>query len=152
MTTGTETRTGTRSGIASASPIGFALFGFALFVFGIRFVSVDSAAAGLNYAILAAAIAETISGLLEIIRGSAYPGYVLTTFGIWLTGLYFLLTVGSDSKIFTPDAVAWYALGLIVPVAYMALPALLHRNGPLVAAFVAILGTLLCLGISETDG
>ena len=53
----------------------------------------------------------------------------------------------TPDKAFAPDAVGWYAIALIVPVAYMSIPSFLHRNVPLVIAFVALILLLLFLGI-----
>jgi hypothetical protein len=140
--------------MADPTPVAFALFAFALAVYGIRFASVDAtrlAAApttvALDYAILVAGIAETVVGVLAVIRGIAYRGYVTTIFGIWLLGFYLLLTSGAENEAFTPDAVAWYVLILIVPVALLAVPSIVHRNIPFIIAFVAILVVLLLLGL-----
>ena len=85
-------------------PVAYGLFAFALAVYGIRFASVSAAtlAAGpatvaLNYAVLIAGIAETLAGVLAVIKGSAYPGYVTSVFGIWLIGFYLLITTGEAS-------------------------------------------------------
>jgi len=111
-------------------PVAYGLFAFALAVYGIRFASVSAAtlAAGpatvaLNYAVLIAGIAETLAGVLAVIKGSAYPGYV------------------------TPDALAWYVLVLIVPVAILAVPAVIHREIAFSVAFVALIVLLLLLGL-----
>jgi hypothetical protein len=77
---------------------------------------------------ISAGIAETLAGLLAIIRGTAYPGYVTSVFGIWLIGFYLLITSGAASKAFTPDALAWYVLVLVVPVVILAVPAVVHRE------------------------
>jgi hypothetical protein len=142
------------SSMADPMPIAFGMFAFALAVYGIRFVSVDAGtvAAGsttiaLNYAVLVAAIAEVLSGVLGIVRGIGYPAYVTSTLGIWLFGFYLLVTSGAANKEFTPDALAWYTLVLIIPVAILAVPSFVHRNYPLAVAFVAILALLLLLGL-----
>jgi hypothetical protein len=144
--------------MADPTPVAFALFAFALAVYGIRFASVSAttvAAApttvALDYAILVAGVAETVVGVLAVIRGIAYRGYVTTIFGIWLLGFYLLITSGAQNKEFTPDALAWYVLVLIVPVALLAVPSIVHRNIPFIVAFVAILGVLLLLGLGYHD-
>ena len=143
-------------GSASADPgaIGLSLFGFALFVYGIQFVVYANAAPGAAtssvatiYAVLVAAVGETLAGIFYILRGQGYQASILCGFGLWLLGLYLLLTLGADNKAFAPPAVGWYAIALIVPVAYMSIPSFLHRNVPLIAAFVALIGLLLFLGI-----
>lgn len=144
--------------MADPTPVALALFAFALAVYGIRFVSVDAAtlAAGpttiaLNYAVLVAGIAETVAGLLAVVRGIAYPGYVTMIFGIWLLGFYLLITSGAANKEFTPDALAWYVLILVIPVAILAVPAFVHRNVPFMIAFVALLALLISLGLGYHD-
>jgi succinate-acetate transporter protein len=143
-------------GSATADPgaIGLSLFGFALFLYGVQFVVYANAAPGAatssvatTYAILVAAIGETLAGVLYILRGQGYQASILCGFGLWLLGLYLLLTLGADNKAFAPPAVGWYAIALIAPVAYMSIPSFLHRNLPLVVAFVALIGVLLFLGI-----
>jgi hypothetical protein len=93
-----------------------------------------------------AAIGETLAGVLYILRGQGYQASILCGFGLWLFGLYLLLTLGADNKAFAPDAVGWYAIALIIPVAFMAIPSVLYRNLPLIIAFVALIVLLLFLG------
>ena len=140
--------------MADPMPVAFALFAFALGAYFVRFEGVNAGtlASGatteaLNYAVLVAGIAEVLGGVLAIIRGTGYPAYVTTTFGIWLLGFYLLVTSGSANKEFTPDALAWYSLVLIVPVAILAVPAFAHRNVLFMIAFLALLGLLLFLGL-----
>lgn len=142
-------------GSATADPgaIGLSLFGFALFLYGVQFVAYANAAPGAatssvatTYAILVAAVGETLAGLLYILRGQGYQASILCGFGLWLLGLYLLLTLGTENKAFSPDAVGWYSIALIIPVAYMSIPSFLHRNLPLIIAFVALIGVLLFLG------
>ncbi len=143
-----------RSATADPGAIGLSLFGFALFVYGVQFVAYAGAAPGAAtssvatiYAILVAAAGETLAGIFYLLRGQGYQASILCGFGLWLLGLYLLLTLGADNKAFAPDAVGWYSIALIVPVAYMGIPSLLHRNVPLIIAFVALIGVLLFLGI-----
>ncbi|TAN30375.1 MAG: hypothetical protein EPN30_01160 [Actinomycetota bacterium] len=140
------------------TPVALAIFAFALAAYGVRFISVDGAtlAAGptteaLNYAVLAAAIAQAVSGFIAIIRGFAYPGYVTGTLGLWLFGFYMLVTSGAASKEFTPDALAWYVLLAVVPVVILSIPAFMHRNIPFMVAFVAITALLILLGLGYHD-
>lgn len=146
------------SHIGDPIPIALGLFGFGLAVFWARFADVSEAtlAAGsqseaLNYALLAASIAEAVAGIIAVIRGALFPGYVTATFGLWLFGLFFLVTAGAAQKDFTPDALGWYALILVVPVAIMAVPPLLHRQIGLSVAFLALIGLLLLFGIGYHD-
>jgi hypothetical protein len=143
-------------GSATADPgaIGLSLFGFALFVYGIQFVVYANVAPGAAtssvatiYAVLVAAIGETLAGILYILRGQGYQASILCGFGLWLFGLYLLLTLGADNKAFSPDAVGWYAIALIIPVAFMAIPSIQHRNAAFILAFLALIGLLLFLGM-----
>src|SRR5215472_15678985 len=141
-------------GSVTADPgaIGLSLFGFALFLYGVQFVVYANAAPGAAtssvatiYAILVA-VGETLAGLLYILRGQGYQASILCGFGLWLLGLYLLLTLGAENKAFSPDAVGWYAIALIAPVAFMAIPSILHRNAAFILAFAALIGVLLFLG------
>jgi len=130
------------------------LFGFALFVYGVQFVVYHGAAPGAatssvatTYAVLVAAIGEIIAGVMYIIRGQGYQASIFCSFGLWLFGLYLLLTLGEENKSFSPYAVGWYAIALVVPVAFMAIPSFQQRNAPLMLAFAALIGLLLFLGI-----
>lgn len=147
------------SATADPGAIGLSLFGFALFVYGIQFVVYHGAAPGAAtssvatiYAVLVAAIGETLTGVLYIVRGQGYQASIMCGFGLWLFGLYLLLTLGVENKSFAPYAVGWYAIALVVPVAFMAVPSLLHRNFPLLLAFVALIGLLLFLGAGFLSG
>ncbi len=142
------------SATADPGAIGLSLFGFALFLYGIQFVVYAGAAPGVAtssvatiYAILVAAVGETLAGILYILRGQGYQASILCGFGLWLLGLYLLLTLGAENKGFAPDAVGWYAIALIAPVAFMAIPSILHRNAAFSLAFGALIGLLLFLGI-----
>ena len=144
--------------VTDPTPVALAIFAFALAAYGVRFISVNDAtlAAGpttemLNYAVLAAAIAQAVSGFIAIIRGFTYPGYVTGTLGLWLFGFYMLITSGAASKEFTPDALAWYVLLAVVPVVLLAIPAFMHRNIPFMIAFVAITVLLVLLGLGYHD-
>lgn len=146
------------AGIAMADPmpVAYALFAFALAMYGVRFISVDAGSlvagptsVGLNYAVLVGGIAETVIGLFAIVRGISYPAYVTTTFGIWLLGFYLLVTSGAENRAFTPDALAWYVLVLLVPVTIMAVPAILYRNVPFIVAFAALIALLLLAGLGN---
>ncbi len=143
-------------GSATADPgaIGLSLFGFALFIYGVQFVVYAGAAPGAAtssvatiYAVLVAAVGETLAGILYLLRGQGYQASILCSFGLWLLGLYLLLTLGAENKSFSPDAVGWYAIALIIPVAIMAIPSVRHRNTAFIVAFAALIGVLLFLGI-----
>jgi hypothetical protein len=149
-----QERASLASATADPGAIGLSLFGFALFLYGIQFVVYAGTAPGAAtssvatiYAILVAAVGETLAGILYILRGQGYQASILCGFGLWLLGLYLLLTLGAENKGFTPDAVGWYAIALIAPVAFMAIPSILHRNVAFILAFAALIGLLLFLGI-----
>jgi succinate-acetate transporter protein len=139
-------------------PVAFGLFAFALCLYAVRFIDVGPTTIAVNsktdafvYALLVGGIAETLCGVLGLIRGQAYQGSVTCTFGIWLLGFFLLLTVGANGKAFTPDAVGWYSLVLIIPVAIFAVPEFVHRNVPLIIAFTTIIVLLLLLGLGFHD-
>jgi hypothetical protein len=140
--------------VADPVPIGTALFAFALAIYGVRFSNVRAATVsagpvtvGLNYAVLIAAISESICGLLAVMKGLTYKGYILGIFGIWLWGFYFLITAGVADKTFTPDSVGWYALLLCIPAIIMAVPAVKDRNIPLSTAFGGLIVLQFFLGL-----
>ena len=140
--------------VADPVPIGTALFAFALAIYGVRFSDVNATTVaagpvtvGLNYAVLIAAIGESICGILAVVRGLTYKGYILSIFGIWLWGFFFLITVGAASKPFTPDSVGRYALLLDIPAIIMAVPAFKQRNIPLSIAFVGLIILQFFLGL-----
>lgn len=146
------------STIADPMPIAFGLFAFALGMYAVRFFTIDASTAaagpvteGLNYAVLAAGIGEVLASILGLIRGMGFPAYVNGTFGIWLLGFFGLVTKGAESESFTPNALAWYSLVLIVPVVIMAVPAFVHRIYPFMVAFVALVALLLLLGLGYHD-
>ena len=148
-----QERASLASATADPGAIGLSLFGFALFLYGIQFVVYAGTAPGAAtssvatiYAILVAAVGETLAGILYILRGQGYQASILCGFGLWLLGLYLLLTLGAENKGFAPDAVGWYAIALIAPVAFMAIPSILHRNAAFILAFAALIGVLLFLG------
>src|SRR5579859_5998606 len=147
-------RASLNSATADPGAIGLSLFGFALFLYGVQFVVYANAAPGAatssaatTYAVLVAAAGEVLAGVLYLLRGQGYQASILCGFGLWLLGLYLLLTLGAESRNFSPDAVGWYAIALIIPVAFMAIPSFQHRNVPFMTAFVALIGVLLFLGI-----
>jgi hypothetical protein len=143
--------------ITDPTPAAFAVFAFALAVYGVRFASVNDAtlSAGpatvaLDYAVLAAAIANVICGILALIRGLSYPGYVMMIFGTWLAGFYLVITAGGQAA-FTPDAVGWYVLFLEAPVLILAVPAFAHRDLLMSVAFVALGVLVILLGLGFHD-
>ncbi len=147
-----------RPRMSNPMPVAFGLFAFALCLYAVRFIDVGPATIAASsksdafvYALLVAGLAETVCGVLALIRGQTYQGSVASTFGIWLLGFFLLLTVGANGKAFTPDAVGWYALILIVPVAIFAVPEFVHRNVPLMIAFTTIIVLLVLLGLGYHD-
>jgi succinate-acetate transporter protein len=127
---------------------GLTIFAFLLAMLGVQFVAVPEAASGVVFAVLVASIAETVSGVLAILRGEGYVGAILCMFGIWLFGLFFLELLSGLEIFGSPAGIAWYVLILVIPVAYMSVPAFAQRNIPLVIAFVTIIAALILLGIA----
>src|SRR5215470_14412336 len=89
------------SATADPGAIPLSLFGFALFLYGVQFVAYHGAAPGAatssvatTYAVLVAAIGMILAGVLYIIRGQGYQASIMCSFGLWLFGLYLLLTLG----------------------------------------------------------
>lgn len=144
-----------RPRMSNPMPVAFALLAFALAIYGVRYVNVNPATLNAGptseaviYAFLVAAIALITAGVLALIRGQAFDGYLATMFGVGLLGLYLLLTRGAVQKDFTPDAVGWYALVLLVPVVIMAVPQAVKRNVPQTTVIAAIAVVLLFLGLA----
>lgn len=166
-----------RPRMADPTPIAFGIFGFALFLYGVRFVNVAPATLtgattyAATYGILVAGLAETIVGLFAIVRGMFYPGTVLGLFGMWLIGLFLLLTNVDDSPLANVPAgnakamavakatvtawhagsVGWYVLALLVPLALVAVPAFVMRNLPFCIAFVTLIALIALLGLAFTS-
>ncbi|WP_316778140.1 GPR1/FUN34/YaaH family transporter [Streptomyces sasae] len=140
------------SSLTDAAPIALALFGFTLALYGVRYAAGVEVTVGLNYALLVSGVAEIVCGVLCLVKGLAYPGYVLGTFGFWVVGLFLLLTSGVGAPGFTPDAIAWYVLVMVVPTVYLAIPAFVYRNLPFMVAFTAITALILSLGFGTMVG
>ena len=169
--------------MADPTPLAFGLFGFALLIYGARFVNVDdqslvgASSDALNYAVLFAGVGHLIAGVLAFIRGMNYPAWIISVFGTWLVGFFFLSihtdgAAAADPKIMTagdgsalPEAVvkqlaganttawhtnslAWYVLALIIPVLILEVPAILIRNIPLIVTFAGLVVLLLMLGLA----
>jgi succinate-acetate transporter protein len=144
--------------MANPMPFAFAIFGFALALYGARWITASPTtlsssplSEALNYAVLIGGSAQLLAGILGLIRGMAYPAYVTSTFGIWLIGFFFLTTQGATQKDFSPQDVSWFLLLLVIPTAIMAVPAFVHRDIPFIIAFVMILALLLLSGIGFLD-
>lgn len=141
-------------GIADPIPMAAAVLAIQLTLYVFRWISVTPATlatspltTAVNYSILTAAIAQIGAGVLCLIRGSAYTGYIATTFGIWLLGFYLLATNPHAD----PDAVAWYLFALIVPLVLIMVPAVVHRRIAFVIAFGAIIVLLFLAGFAFHD-
>lgn len=125
---------------------GLATFGFALAALSFQvLVNPDTAGATL-YAILVAAIGETIAGMWAIARGNTYVAGILTTFGIWLFGFYMMLTQGEELGVLNPASEGAYVLLLIIPVVYLGIIAFRARLVLFSAAFIALIAMLFFLG------
>lgn len=143
--------------LTDAGPVALLLLGFTLFMIGVGFAIDQTAAVGVDYAILVSAIAQLLAGVLCLIKGLHFAGYVMTTFGCFLTGLFCLLTIGAASaestdKIFTSHAVGWYVLAIVFPLAILNIPVFVHRDIPFMIAFPLLTLMNLALGLAELTG
>jgi hypothetical protein len=127
--------------LADPIPAASALLAFQLFVYGARWIGVTPAtlahgplAPALSYATLIAGLAQVGAGVISIIRGSGYVGYVASTFGMWLIGFYLL---GLDTKA-DPDAAAWFLIALVPVLVLLMIPAIIRRRVAFTIAFGAI--------------
>lgn len=128
--------------LADPLPIATGLLGLQLVVYVARWISVtphslaESALTAANsYALLIAGVAQAGAGVLSLVRGNAYVGYVATTFGLWLLGFYLLATDhGAD-----PDSFAGYIAALVIPLVLLMVPAVARRRWAFIVAFGAIL-------------
>jgi len=141
--------------VSDPVPIGTALLAFALPIYGIRFVGVNGSTfaagpitVGLNYALLVAAIGESVCGLLALTRGASYHGYILGIFGVWLWGFYFLVTTGAASKQGVHDRCAPSARDPGNPHGRSRIRAKEH---PLATAFVGLIVLVFFLGLGYHD-
>lgn len=160
--------------MADPTPIAFGIFGFALFLYGVRFADVSAATLtgattyAATYGILIAGLTQASIGLFAIVRGMFYPGTILGLFGMWLVGLFLLLTHVDTSPMTKAPAgdrqaealakatvaawhagsVGWYVLALLVPLVLLAVPAIVQRSWLLVAAFAALIALVALLGLA----
>lgn len=125
---------------------GLATFGFALSALGFQYLVNHDAAGATLYAILVAAIGETLAGMWAIARGQTYLAGILATFGIWLFGFYMMLTQGQALGVVNPASEGAYVLLLNIPVIYLAIPAFRARWWIIFAAFVALIAMVFFLG------
>ena len=98
------------------------------------------------YAILVAAIGETVAGMWAIARGDTYVAGILTTFGIWLFGFYMLRTQGEELGLVNPASEGAYVLLLTIPVIYLGIIAFRARLVVFSVAFAALIALLFFLG------
>ncbi|WP_266081228.1 GPR1/FUN34/YaaH family transporter [Haladaptatus caseinilyticus] len=125
------------------------LFGYSLAVLGAELLIAHEAAGALVFAIFIAAIGESIGGLWEISQGKTYLGSVVTTFGIWLFGLFMLETVGQVLGLVTSQALATYFLVLLVPIILLGYPAFKNQLGwQIQGAFVFLFLLVLFAGVN----
>jgi succinate-acetate transporter protein len=125
------------------------LFGYSLAVLGVELLITPEAAGALAFAIFVAAVGETIGGLWEISQGETYIGSIITTFGIWLLGLFLLETMGRIMGLVSPPTLATYFLVLLAPIALLAIPAIKNRMGwPIQGAFVSLFLLVLFAGLN----
>lgn len=125
---------------------GLATFGFALSALSFQILVNSDTAGATLYAVLVAAIGETIAGMWAIARGNTYVAGILTTFGIWLFGFYMLLTQGEELGVLNPESEGAYVLLLIIPVVYLGIIAFRARLVVFSVAFIALIAMLFFLG------
>jgi succinate-acetate transporter protein len=134
------------SKIGNPAVFGLATFGFSLAVLGYQHVADEKVAGATVFALLVGAIGETIAGIISVIRGDTYVGSVLTTFGLWLFGYYMFVTSDPTRHYVSGKSAGVYVLTLVIPVLYLAAPAVRARAVLLTSAFAAVLAVLLLLG------
>lgn len=125
---------------------GLATFGFALAALSFQLLVNSDTFGATLYAVLVAAIGETIAGMWSIVRGNTYIAAILTTFGLWLFGFYMLLTQGAANGLVNPQTEGIYVLLLNIPVIYLAIPAVRGRQLVLSLAFILLIAMLFFLG------
>jgi len=131
----------------NANIFSLSAFGFSLISLGVELVYSREAAGAALYGVLFAAILEIIGGMWNMANGESYLGGIVTTFGGWLLGYYFLMTQGRVLKLFTDISVATYMLGLIPIIIILAIPAIYLKKRILIFTFVALTGVVIFLGL-----
>lgn len=125
---------------------GLATFGFALVALSFQVLINPEASGATLYAILVAAIGETVAGMWAIARGDTYVAGILATFGIWLFGFYMMRTQGEELGLVNPASEGAYVLLIIIPVVYLGLIAFRARLLIFSVAFAALIALLFFLG------
>jgi len=138
--------------IGNASIIGLSALGFAIAMLGFWLLLGTEMTGALIFALLMAGIAETLAGLFEIVRGQTYIAAILTTFGLWIVGYYFLLTVGAGMHLVTNQGIGLFILLLNIPIGYFSVPALASKRLPLIAALGLIIVLLILVGLGTYFG
>jgi succinate-acetate transporter protein len=127
-------------------------FGFSLLLLGVELTFAHAAAGGALYGVLFAGALEFIAGMWLLAQGESYLSSIVTLFGGWLLGYFFYMTQGRALGLFNPAGAAAYILGLLPPIAFLAIPAFVWRRGVLSAAFVSLFLLVLALGLSMMLG
>lgn len=122
-------------------------FGFSLAMLGVE-LTIDHAAAGATmYAVFFAGLLEFIAGMWLIAKGESYLASIVALFGGWLLGFFLLNTQGKVLGLANPAGNAWYMFALLVPIAFLAIPAVKMGRTKLICAFVALFALVLALGL-----
>ncbi len=140
--------------IRIGNPNVFALcaFGFSLLLLGVELTFAHAAAGGALYGVLFAGALEFIAGMWLLAKNESYLASIVTLFGGWLLGYYMYMTQGRALGMYNPAGAAAYVLGLLPPIAFLAIPAFKGRKGVLSAAFVSLFLLVLALGLSAALG
>jgi succinate-acetate transporter protein len=125
---------------------GLSAFGFSLFLLGMELVVSKDIAGAALYGVLFAGVLEFIAGMWMISKGESYLSNILSVFGGWLVGLFFLMTQGKSLGVFNPASVGWYILAIEPPLVILAIPAVKFRKGILISAFLSLFVLVAFLG------
>jgi len=136
-----------KSQIGNPNIFALGAFGFSLAMLGIELTFAHAAAGGATYGVLFAGTLEFIGGMWLIAKGESYLASIVTLFGGWLLGFFFLMTQGKVLGIANPTGFGWYNLALLPPIAILAIPAFKMRKPKLIGAFVALFGLVLFFGV-----
>lgn len=137
------------SRIGNPMPIALGLLAFQLILFGVEWIGTgkttfgaSGVAAANTYAIIVAAAAQFVAGIICFFRGEGYRGQIATMFGLWLVGFYLLARDESAP----PLSAAWFLFALTVPLTVILIPAILHRIWAFIVAFGAIIAMCFVAG------
>lgn len=126
-------------------------FGFGLFCLAVQLLIAPKAAGAALYGVLFAGTVEFFGGVWTIAKGETYFGTVLTTFGGWLLGYYFLMTQGMALQLYNNESVATYMFGILPPLILLTIPTF-KMGKMMIIAFVSLVLLVACLGLTPIFG